>query len=646
MASAADQAVDVGPSLFAEREAFGECALLFRGRPLFHRSVAVNIPLCIRLRLDRRIGAYRVELRIKREGGRSQTKRLSFSGLIGDCDLYGVDLRFRERGLYFFDFCVSTKEGTLYSDRDSVGQAMRFTRSDGGRPHQLTVSDFLYPEPRWLLGGVIYHVFVDRFAKGGRVPKRPDAVINPDWEGGCPEYPAYPGAPLKNNEFFGGTLWGIAEKIPYLASLGVRLVYLSPIFEAYSNHKYDTGDYERIDKMFGGERAFSHLLKAAAAHGIRVLLDGVFNHTGDDSVYFNRYGRYGSVGAYQSKKSPYYDWYRFSAHPDEYTAWWGISILPRIHPSESESCREFFVGREGVIAQCARRGIGGFRLDVVDELSDEFVADIKERLSENGNDCILYGEVWEDASNKVAYGVRKSYYGGRELDGVMNYPLREGLIAYFRRGETDKLRYALCEVLPNMPKRIADLTMNLLGTHDTVRILTALAGAEPKGYSNEELSLMRLSSEERSRGIRLLKMAYLTLATLPGIPTVYYGDEVGLEGYADPLNRRPFPWHRTDKDLLDAYRQIGSLRRREAAYRRGEFRLLHLSSDSLIFTRTHRDRTLFTVINRNEEGLRLRFEKRVKEAVFGKQEGKEIRIEGESGSVLVAPKDCKVFFTE
>ncbi len=636
----------MGPFLKEEREAFGECTLLSRGRPLFYRSVAVNTPLRVRLRIDRRIGAYRVELRIGRERGKTLKKRLSFCGLSGDCELYSATVRPRERGLFLFDFCIRTKAGILYSNRDPVGQAMRFVRSEGGRPHQLTVTDFHHPEPRWLLGGVIYHVFVGRFAKGGRVPKRSDAVLNHDWEGGCPAFPAYPGAPLKNNEFFGGTLWGVAEKMPYLASLGVRLVYLSPIFEAYSNHKYDTGDYQRIDAMFGGERAFSHLLKVASSYGIRVLLDGVFNHTGDDSVYFNRYGRYESAGAYQSKKSPYYDWYRFSRYPDEYTAWWGISILPRIHPSESESCRAFFVGREGVIATYARRGIAGFRLDVVDELNDGFVTDIRARLTENGQACILYGEVWEDASNKVAYGVRKSYYNGRELDGVMNYPLREGLISYFRRGETDKLFYALSEVLPNMPKRIADLTMNLLGTHDTLRILTALAGEDPAGHSNEELSLMRLSNEERSRGIRLLKMAYLTLATLPGIPTVYYGDEVGHEGYADPLNRRPFPWHRMEEELLLAYRLIGSLRRREPAYRRGEFFLLHLSKKYLIFSRRSRKRELLTVINRSEEDLLLRFEKPVKEALFGKQSGRKIRVEKESGSVLIVPLNCKVFFTE
>ncbi len=638
----------MGPSVLFERAtaALGECRLLAGGRPLFHRSVSVNTPFCVMLSVERRLGCFGVRLRIGREKGQAVTKRLSFCGLSKDRELYRGTLRLRERGLYFFDFCADTKWGTLYSDKAPIGQGLRFLATEGGRPFQLTVTDFLYAEPTWLLGGVIYHVFVDRFAKGGAVPKREDAIINSDWEGGIPQYPAYPGAPLPNNEFFGGTLWGVVGKLPYLASLGVRCLYLSPIFEAYSNHKYDTGDYRKIDAMFGGEEAFSHLIEEAASYGIRLLLDGVFNHTGDDSVYFNRYGRYAGVGAYQSERSPYYDWYRFSRYPDEYTAWWGISILPRIHPSESESCREFFVGGEGVVASYARRGIGGFRLDVVDELSDDFVSDIRARLAKEGSDCVLYGEVWEDASNKVAYGVRKSYYGGRELDGVMNYPLREGLIAYFRGGETEKLAYALCEVLPNMPKRIADLTMNLLGTHDTVRILTALAGEDPWGHTNSELAVLRLSKEERGRGIRLLKMAYLTLATLPGIPTVYYGDEVGLEGYADPFNRRPFPWHRTEKTLLEEYRRIGALRRHERVYRRGEFTLLHLSKRCLIFARSSRRRTLFTVINRAGEPLSLFFEKEVCEVLGKKQAGQTVRVPPESGAVFAAPAKCNVFFTK
>lgn len=191
-----------------------------------------------------------------------------------------------------------------------------------------------------------------------------------------PEYPAYPGAPLKNNRFYGGTLLGIIDKLEYIRSLGVDTIYLSPIFDAASNHKYDTADYMSVDSMFGGEKAFKALIKKAHEYGIGIILDGVFNHTGSDSIYFNKYGHYKTLGAYQSKKSKYYSWYDFKNYPDEYTAWWGIDILPRIHPDKPD-CRKYFVGKDGVIAKYASMGIDGFRLDVADELSDDFIAEIK-----------------------------------------------------------------------------------------------------------------------------------------------------------------------------------------------------------------------------------------------------------------------------
>jgi glycosidase len=408
--------------------------------------------------------------------------------------------------------------------------------------------------------------------------------------------------------FFGGNLDGVTEKLPYIASLGVCCIYLSPIFRAYSNHKYDTGDYTRVDEAFGGDGALSRLVKAAKSFGIRIVLDGVFNHTGDDSVYFNRRGTYPSLGAYQSEESPYGNWYTFRRRPDDYECWWNIPILPRLRTDEP-SCREFFLGKDGVIAKWTRAGVAGFRLDVADELSDSFIRGIRERLDENGEDTVLWGEVWEDASNKIAYGRRRRYYWGGELDGVMNYPLREGLLAYFRRGDTAPLRYALEEVLPAAPKAVADRQMNLLGTHDTLRILTALGGASEEGKSNDELAHLRMTKEERRLALERLKLAYLALATLPGLPCIYYGDEVGMEGYRDPFNRLPFPWHRMDGELLAYYRAVGELRGKESLYREGELRLHTLTPSRLVFSRTDGSRCAVTVINRSQSPLPIRLPK-------------------------------------
>ena len=515
-------------------------------------------------------------------------------GSVEDTYSLKVEKEVLKRGLYFFDIEIDSFI-KLYGFK--IGDEVAFSKEKHfGHKFQLTVFDEIYKKPKKNYGGIIYHVFVDRFNRGKKTSVREDAVYVEDWYSDIVEYPEYPGAFLKNNTFFGGTLDGIADKLDYLESLGVTTLYLSPIFEAYSNHKYDTGDYGKIDDMFGGEKEFKNLLKKCAAKGIGVILDGVFNHTGSDSLYFNKNERYKSDGAYQSKSSPFYDWYSFQSYPNEYTSWWGIEILPRINP-EIPSCRDFFVGKGGIIEKYAKMGIDGFRLDVADELPDNFIKGIKDALNRANSESILYGEVWEDASNKVAYDKHKTYYLGEELDGVMNYPIRTGIIDFVLNKSPDKLAYALKEVFPNMPKRARDAAMNLLGTHDTERIITVLSGVKADGRTNEELKDIRLTKEERAVATKRLKLAYTINATLPGIPSIYYGDETGIEGYSDPFNRRTYPWGKEDHDLIDYYKTIGSIRRNNAVYREGEFDLLALDNQKLIFKRSEGNDELITVAN-------------------------------------------------
>ncbi|MBR2343543.1 MAG: glycoside hydrolase family 13 protein [Clostridia bacterium] len=502
-------------------------------------------------------------------------------------------------GLYFFEVLIDTPFGTYYVRKSADG--IDFTRNPSASSRfQISVSDFRHPAPSKYYGGIIYHVFVDRFRRGGRSVRAEGSLYPEDWDN-IPEFPEYPGAPLKNNTFFGGTLDGIREKLPYISSLGVTLIYLSPIFKSVSNHKYDTGDYMTVDEGFGSDEALRDLISAAKKYGIGIILDGVFNHTGADSKYFNRYASYDSLGAYQSKDSPYYSWYDFQSHPNEYTSWWGIEILPRINPNLPE-CAEYFVGDGGVISKYADMGIVGMRLDVADELPDSFIEKIKSSLTEHGAE-LLYGEVWEDASNKVAYGKRKTYYLGSELDGVMNYPLRRGIIAYLLHGRTDELRYALTDVIDNAPRRIRNMQMNLLGTHDTERILTLLAGKSPLGQSNATLRTLRLSREERRLAERRLMAAYTVLATLPGIPAIFYGDEAGLEGYHDPFNRMPYPWGKENGDLVHHYTDVGQLRRANAVYREGDFSLIHLDGELLIFARYEGDNAYLTLLNRTDSPI-------------------------------------------
>ena len=387
--------------------------------------------------------------------------------------------------------------------------------------------------------------------------------------------------------------------------------------------------------MFGGEEALDFLLAEAKKRDIRIILDGVFNHTGDDSRYFNRYGHYDTLGAYQSPESPYASWYTFSRFPDVYEAWWGISILPKLNLRDPD-CRSYLVGREGIVSRYAKMGIGGMRLDVADELDGDFIAAVKDRLCEASPDAVLYGEVWEDASNKVAYHRLTGYYHGRQLDGVMNYPLRAGLISYLREKNTDGLSYYLNEVLPNMPKRAADAAMNLLGTHDTLRILTALGGPSPEGKSNDTLAQLRLTEEERQRAIALLKGAYLILATLPGIPCIYYGDEVGLEGYADPFNRRPFPWHRMEEELLSHYRKMAALRE-HAQYRDGELRVWHLSAELLVFGREKDGVSAVTLFNNTERERQFILPEKAK-LLLGEEKGGMVILPSHFGVIILLNK--------
>ena len=562
----------------------------------------------IRLCIPRELGAVAVSLDIYNEG--LTEKVLSVLGTLEseklgeERYLFSLSTESLSVGLYFLKLRISCAFGTLFCYGDPDGLWFSEHEEGYGLP-QLTLCEFKHPEPESMYGGVIYHIFVDRFARGGEYKSREGSrLISGEWDR-IPEYPEYPGAPLKNNTFYGGTLDGVASRLDYIASLGVNTIYLSPIFDSVSNHKYDTADYMRVDPAFGGDGALSRLIEECKKRGIRLILDGVFNHTGADSVYFNRYGSYGAGGAYRSKESPFYPWFDFKSYPDKYTCWWDIEILPRINPDIPE-CGEYFVGKGGVIEKYRDMGIYGFRLDVADELSDGFISRIKSTLSKEG-ESMLYGEVWEDASNKIAYDRRKTYYLGDELDGVMNYPLRAGLIDYVLYGWTEKLSYALGQVTRNAPDRILHAQMNLLGTHDTERIITVLGGESGEGFSNAELRDKRMTAPERAIATRRLKAAYTVLATLPGIPAVFYGDEAGLEGYGDPFNRMPYPYGREDRGLIEHYSAVGSLRGSNPVYKKGGFRLLALDSDLLIFERLDKKYVYLTVLNRSAREASLSF---------------------------------------
>lgn len=564
-------------------------------------SFGTRIELTVHV--PRRLGAAAVVLRLQPDGDAERDLPLAFSSTEGGTDIYKLALdtaklcEARGYGLFYYEFLFVRGYDTRFTD--SINN-VDFRLSDHSASRfRLLVYEKDFAPPAWFAGGMMYHIFVDRFCRGeGYAPIRPGATFDPNWESGVPQYGPYPGAPVANDVFFGGNLWGVAEKLDYLYSLGVTVLYLSPIFEAASNHKYDTGDYETVDAAFGGEAALAHLLAETKKRGMRVVLDGVFNHTGDDSRYFNRYGRYSTLGAYQSPDSPFYDWYNFKQFPNEYECWWGVKILPRIN-SALPPVLNYLAGEGGVAARRVREGIAGWRLDVADELSDEFLDTLRESLHKATEEQpLIIGEVWENAADKMAYGHRRRYFSGRQLDSVMNYPVRNAILALVRDGDAEAFCNVLTELYSSYPTAVSHALMNLLGTHDTERILTVLGDPNVgDDRTNAELSVARLSEEQRTAALSRLKTAFTVLFTVFGVPSVFYGDEVGMEGHRDPFCRRPYPWGREDRSLVEHVRLLGQLRRENACFRDGNFRIVHHSEHTVVYERRSADCAVIVAVN-------------------------------------------------
>ncbi len=565
--------------------------------------------ITLRALLPRALGIAAPVLRISLDEGEDRDIPFVFFAREGDRDIYLLELSTEallegnKRGLFFYEYLFLRSFDTLFSD--SINNVDFSLSPASGNRFSLLIHDPNFETPAWFSGGTMYHVFVDRFCRGeGPVVKKESAVIDPDWENGIPQYAEKQGDALPNNVFFGGNLWGVAEKLDYLASLGVTVIYLSPVFEAYSNHRYDTANYETVDGLLGGDAALAALLEKAHKRGMRVILDGVFNHTGDDSIYFNRRGTYPTVGAYQSYKSPYADWFHFRRFPNEYESWWGIEIMPRLQ-HHNEKCRQYFTGEKGIAARWIQKGIDGWRLDVADELSDDFLNEFRTTVKKaSENDGLIIGEVWENAVCKIAYGRRREYFRGGQLDSVMNYPFRNAVLSFLLYGDANGFYNTLTELYGSYPLTVSNSLMNLLGTHDTERFLTRL-GQDPRaeGKSNAVLSTMRLSARRRAQAIERMKLAAALQFTVYGVPSVYYGDEAGLEGYHDPFCRMPFPWGGEDKELLSHYRALGKLRRAHKALADGSFAFVFHNAHSFAYVRKKEEDEVLVIANMDRAPL-------------------------------------------
>ena len=501
-----------------------------------------------------------------------------------------------ESGLFYYRFDYNTPFGTtsLRQNTNGLGQL-----SGGKHDWQLTIYDPGFNGVEWLKGGLIYQIFPDRFAYSGQVKENvpEDHLLRLDW-GGEPYWRPTNDGKVLNNDFFGGDLAGITEKLPYLFSLGVTCLYLNPIFEAFSNHRYDTGNYERIDPMLGTEEDLKTLCKTAKQYGISVILDGVFSHTGDDSKYFNKYGRYDSVGAFQSKDSPYFSWYKFQVWPNKYDSWWGIDILPEVQ-EDDPSYIDYITGENGIARKWLRCGVRGWRLDVADELPDAFLDSFRDAVKSEKSDALILGEVWEDASNKTSYGERRRYLQGKQLDSVMNYPFAEAIIDFIRTGVVEGFSDKIYSILENYPKCVIDSLMNHIGTHDTMRAITALVGEDCEYHDREWQSKQELSEEMYAKGVKLLRLAAVIQYMLPGVPSLYYGDEAGMQGYKDPFNRGCYPWGFENKDLIAFYQTLGKIRKESDCLREGSFYTVSEMLSCLAFERQSEKDALLVIVNRN-----------------------------------------------
>ncbi len=459
--------------------------------------------------------------------------------------------------------------------------------------------------PRGFCGGTMYQIFPDRFCRSG-APKSDvpgDRRVDPKMS----RPPFLPDADGRyNNDYYGGDLEGVRSRLPYLRSLGVTIIYLNPIFEAHSNHRYDTANYLKIDPLLGTQADFERLCRDAHAAGMKVILDGVFSHTGADSVYFDKNGRYGSGGAWGNPHSRWRSWYKWDADGVGYKGWWGVPTLPETNERDPDFA-EFICGERGVLAHWLRAGADGFRLDVADELPDEFIRRIRERLDAFG-DRLLIGEVWEDASNKISYSQRRRYFLGDELHGVMNYPLRSAIIDFLKDGAAAPLADTVATLYGHYPPAARALTMNILSTHDTPRLLTALAA--PPLMDKAQQASYTLPRGEYLRAVELAKLAFVLLFTLPGIPCVYYGDEKGMQGFGDPFCRGVFDNEEGVAALRELVAHLGRLRAGCDAFAGGDYRELRRDGGAFAFVRSGERQRALIAVNRGDAPVLVSFEGR------------------------------------
>jgi cyclomaltodextrinase len=619
-------------ALWLAPAAHGAVTLLHDSFSTAYRSpggaVATRTLVTLRLRVT---GARpkQVTLRIEASDPVAGTSKLSMLQMRRSGSIWSVIYRAPATpSIVSYAFRVTIGRRTLWYGDDNSGTDVTKggtgrTTSSRGDNFRITVAERSFGTPAWLQGAVVYSIFADRFRNGdqsndycrpastsgcptfyGNVP----ALLHPTWNEPLEDSRA---TGVFNRDFFGGDLEGVTEKLDYLKALGVDAIWLTPIFKARSNHRYDTDDYGEIDPGLGGDPAFIFLANASEARGIRLILDGVFNHTSSDSRYFDRYNRYPEVvGACESPSSPYRNWYEITGNDvpcRNYSGFANLDSLPTLNDANAQVRAFVYGGLGSVVGTWTSRGADGWRLDVAHELSHSWWRDFRRNVKGYAPDAALIGEVTAGPVDAT------EYLFGDELDGVMNYRFRQIANGFARQTTwTDssgtipalpgtQALHALQAILEDYPKQAAAVSFNLIDSHDTNRALYVLT--EPG--DNYQVATERQ------------QLAALLQFTAFGAPMVYYGDEIGIDapgraGFGDPYNRAPYPW--TDASgnvdtygppadyMLSWYTRLGALRHSLPALRTGNFIPLFANNTVFAFARfSPPNKTVIVALNKGSQ---------------------------------------------
>ena len=568
---------------------------------------------------------------INQQGGTNEKElRMNYITTERKMNIFACEIPLENVGIHYFCIRLVINGKVVYIKNDIHQECASMTNND--MPYwTLTVYESSFEVPKWAKGKIMYQIFPDRFYKSENYkPELISSRVTKEW-GEMPNWKPGEDGEIHNNDYFMGNLKGIEEKLDYISGLGVQIIYLNPIFKSQSNHRYDTGDYEVVDPYLGTNDDLKSLCNAVHEHGMKIVIDGVFNHTGNDSRYFNEYGNYNSIGAFKGPESPYYNWYRKNSKGG-FEYWWGFKNLPVCDGYNAE-WQNYVYGEGGLIDKWFEMGIDGLRLDVADELTDDFIENIRIAVKRNKSDGFLIGEVWDNAITKEGYGKQRTYLLGKGLDTVMNYPFTNAILKYVRYGRDRYFVETINEITTQYPADALNSLMNSLSTHDITRAMSTLVG---DGIQNSrynwvwdvpygrdwQFSRLKLSDENYQKARELMKLAVAIQYFLPGNPCIYYGDEVGMYGYRDPFNRLCFPWDNMDNDLYNFFVKIGKARGKVPFLADAKIKVLEANEKILVFERyiededefsKKKERRVIIAVNRTEEDITIELLKNIED---------------------------------